>query len=364
MRRRSPRAAGGTSALRQRRSPRNAAGGTSALATLIASGERVIFLTGAGVSASCGLPVYRGSKNAVWATTTMSWSTRAKFKANPREWYDEFWLRRFPQAFDSFTPSEAHESIARLCARFPNVVVVTQNVDGLHSRTASASVPAAQLVEIHGRVSASRDPSADAAGYPLQCKCIEDESECPYASEKSFVATLPLVARAAQAEAEEPAAKRPKSSSSSASSAAASSASSAGALLAPADDAVPRCPHCNACCPPQILQFDEDYESHEFYQYETARQWLRSARGFVLVGTSHAVWITEKAVRQARKRSRPIFNFNLDSNHVLSRMEGVAVTNVLGKCEYTLVELERQCAGAAAAGAGVAGVGAVAVAHP
>jgi len=373
-----------------RRSPRNRDGGLESLASLIASGERVVLITGAGVSTSCGLPTYRHSATSVWASTTMSWGTRKKFQANPREWYDQFWLQRFPSAFDSFEPSDAHESIARVCARFPNVKVITQNIDGLHSREASsARVPPAQLVEIHGRVSAPR-AAGDAdveSRYPLHCKCVEEDSECPFASEKTFVATLPIVSvrqRQLDAAAEvkreaEPAAPPPAksrrrahvSTPRSAMGAADGSCSGAGAAAAATPttptlessaSAVPRCPGCGSSCPPQILQFDEDYESHDFYQYETARQWLRSARAFVLVGTSHAVWITEKAVRQARKRSRPVFNFNLDSNHVLARMQGLAVTNVLGKCEATLLELEQQCYGAHVAHAARAAAAAAAAA--
>ena len=48
---------------------------------------------------------------------------------------------------------------------------------------------------------------------------------------------------------------------------------------------------------PQTLLFDEDYESHSFYEYRKARRWLASAKAVVFVGTSFAVGVTEHALQ-------------------------------------------------------------------
>ena len=57
---------------------------------------------------------------------------------------------------------------------------------------------------------------------------------------------------------------------------------------------LPCCPAegCGQPCLPQTLLFDEDYESHTFYQWKKAERWLSEADGFVFVGTSFSVTVT------------------------------------------------------------------------
>ena len=57
---------------------------------------------------------------------------------------------------------------------------------------------------------------------------------------------------------------------------------------------------------PQALLFDEEYESHSFYQYRKARRWLSSAKAIVFVGTSFAVGITEQALHVAEEGVLPV----------------------------------------------------------
>jgi NAD-dependent SIR2 family protein deacetylase len=64
---------------------------------------------------------------------------------------------------------------------------------------------------------------------------------------------------------------------------------------------IPTCPACGEICPPQILQFDEDYESHEFYCWNQVQSWLRHADAIVFVGTSASVTATSIALKHARE---------------------------------------------------------------
>ena len=84
--------------------------------------------------------------------------------------------------------------------------------------------------------------------------------------------------------------------------------------------------------------FDEAYSSHQFYQFDKFRSWFKSADAFVFVGTSFAVTVTDLAIREAKKRRVPVFNFNLEAG----RLEPTAtlnVENVIGKAEETLLQL-------------------------
>lgn len=76
---------------------------------------------------------------------------------------------------------------------------------------------------------------------------------------------------------------------------------------------LPRCPAegCGEPCLPQTLLFDEDYESHTFYQWKKAEKWLSEADGFVFVGTSFSVTVTSEALEMAAQKGLPVWDFNI-----------------------------------------------------
>ena len=55
---------------------------------------------------------------------------------------------------------------------------------------------------------------------------------------------------------------------------------------------VRRCPYCGGPSPPIALLFDEDYDSHSFYDFERIEEWFAEADAVVFVGTSFAVTLT------------------------------------------------------------------------
>ncbi len=109
-----------------------------------ASSGLLVFFTGAGISTGAGLPTYRGAGGLYESGTLQPPSvddvTSDRLPA--------LWERFRPRltAYDEIRPARAHQAIARLEAALPDeVVVVTQNVDGLHSLAGSTRV-----IELHG----------------------------------------------------------------------------------------------------------------------------------------------------------------------------------------------------------------------
>ncbi|WP_255954735.1 SIR2 family NAD-dependent protein deacylase [Streptomyces odontomachi] len=110
---------------------------------------RLAVLTGAGISAPSGLPVYRGGSG-MWdrdpkiaeLTTASRWHGRAR-----QAWDHWNELRR---GASTARPNPAHEALAAAEAHF-DVHIATQNVDGLHTRAGSTNV-----TELHGNVLRSR----------------------------------------------------------------------------------------------------------------------------------------------------------------------------------------------------------------
>ncbi len=112
-----------------------------------AQAKRVLVLTGAGVSAESGVPTFRGGGNAaVWKGIPFEVISSAEMleKNLPAvwEWFD--YRRDF---LESLTPNPAHYQIAQWQEHFPELTLVTQNIDGLHQKAGSR-----QVIELHGNI--------------------------------------------------------------------------------------------------------------------------------------------------------------------------------------------------------------------
>lgn len=104
---------------------------------------RVVALTGAGCSTESGIPDYRGEETRRRARNPMTFQEYTR-SADARQRY---WARSavgWPKLRAS-EPNDGHRALARMEADGVLRGVVTQNVDGLHSRAGSRRV-----VELHG----------------------------------------------------------------------------------------------------------------------------------------------------------------------------------------------------------------------
>lgn len=106
--------------------------------------SKIVFFTGAGISAESGIPTFRG-KDGIW--NKLKPEELANFDAfmrNPNlvwEWYQ---YRR--KIVHEAGPNDGHRVIAEL-QDYYDVTVVTQNVDNLHRRAGSETV-----YELHGNI--------------------------------------------------------------------------------------------------------------------------------------------------------------------------------------------------------------------
>jgi NAD-dependent deacetylase len=101
--------------------------------------RRIVFFTGAGMSAESGVPTYRG-KGGVWSA--YDWKTYAcehAFLDDPGRVLDFHEKRR--EAVLACQPHAGHLAIAAVRDSW----IVTQNIDGMHQRAGSRNV-----VELHG----------------------------------------------------------------------------------------------------------------------------------------------------------------------------------------------------------------------
>lgn len=121
------------------------------MAELLKAARRILFITGAGISAESGIPTFRGSTAAFQHGLTEEGIpfeealSRPSFQRYPElSWKYFFQLER---SLRGKQPNRGHEAIAALEGRGRQVCVATQNIDGLHQQAGSSLV-----IELHGNL--------------------------------------------------------------------------------------------------------------------------------------------------------------------------------------------------------------------
>ncbi len=115
---------------------------------------KIVILTGAGISAESGLGTFRDT-DGLWITTPIGEvATPQAFARDPRKVHDFYNMRR--RAAAGAEPNAAHHALARLQRDWPGtVVLVTQNVDGLHEAAGST------VLHMHGQLSGALCAACD-----------------------------------------------------------------------------------------------------------------------------------------------------------------------------------------------------------
>ena len=133
--------------------------------------RKIVFVTGAGISQESGIPTFRG-KDGYWRKyDPMKLASIDAFYDDPKlvwEWYDD---RR--KNILAVKPNEGHFAISQM-EEFKDVVILTQNIDGLHQRSGSTNV-----LELHGSIIRIKCTVCDFTdnitenfeSLPPKCKC-------------------------------------------------------------------------------------------------------------------------------------------------------------------------------------------------
>ncbi|KAL9619744.1 MAG: hypothetical protein Q9160_005675 [Pyrenula sp. 1 TL-2023] len=114
-------------------------------ATYLRGCKRIMALLGAGISASSGLPTFRGAGGYWRAYGATMLATPGAFNEDPGLVW-QFYNYRRHMALNA-KPNRAHLALAELARRNPAFITLSQNVDGLSPR---ADHPETQLKSLHG----------------------------------------------------------------------------------------------------------------------------------------------------------------------------------------------------------------------
>lgn len=108
-----------------------------------------LFLSGAGISAESGIPTFRGI-DGLWKNyRPEDLATPEAFQRDPAlvwEWYN--WRKAI---ITDKTPNAAHFAIHRMAEKLPQLMCITQNVDGFHALAGLSTI-----YEMHGNIFRTR----------------------------------------------------------------------------------------------------------------------------------------------------------------------------------------------------------------
>ena len=121
----------------------------AAAAALVAAAERIVVLTGAGISTDSGIPDFRGP-NGLWTKNPAAEkaSTLSHYVGDP-DVRRAAWQARLTSPAWQAQPNDGHRALVALAASGRLHTLITQNIDGLHQ--AAGSDPSS-VVEVHGTI--------------------------------------------------------------------------------------------------------------------------------------------------------------------------------------------------------------------
>jgi NAD-dependent deacetylase len=117
---------------------------THLAAELLKKSRHAVALTGAGISTPSGIPDFRSPGVGLWTRMEpKEVASLSAFRHDPERFYR--WFQPLAVMVRSAEPNPAHHALARLQTQGTISTIITQNIDGLHSRAGAINV-----LEIHG----------------------------------------------------------------------------------------------------------------------------------------------------------------------------------------------------------------------
>jgi NAD-dependent SIR2 family protein deacetylase len=260
----------------------------SALREFIEQHPRLAVLTGAGVSTGSGIPDYRDEQGAWKRARPVEFRP---FMTDPKV-RQRYWSRStvgWP-VIHRAQPNGAHRSLARLEELGRVQLLITQNVDGLHSAAGSRNV-----IDLHGRIDAVR--------------CVSGHT-----FPRAELQRLLLASNPAWSEIE--------------------------GRVAPDGDVdlegrdhssfiVPDCPECGGILKPDVVFFGETVPKERVHR---AFDGVAKADALLVVGTSLMVYSGFRFAEAAAAAGKPVAAINLGR----TRADHLLAFKIDGRCEEIL----------------------------
>ncbi|HUI89519.1 MAG TPA: NAD-dependent deacylase [Anaerolineales bacterium] len=143
--------------------PASVQAGIELSAELFRNAERVVILTGAGISTPSGIPDFRSEGSGLWSREEpLEVASLYTFRTHPEKFYE--WFRPLVRQIFEAIPNAAHRALAELEKAQRVHAILTQNIDMLHQKAGMQNV-----VELHGTLGS------------LSCtQCFQQVDSAPY----------------------------------------------------------------------------------------------------------------------------------------------------------------------------------------
>lgn len=116
------------------------------IATHLGAQAKVVLLSGSGMSAESGIPTFRDAQTGIWSKfRPEELATPEAFVRDPGKVWR--WYQHRREGVMAAQPHAGHRALVKLEAIIKSLVIITQNVDGLHQRSGSGRV-----LELHGNI--------------------------------------------------------------------------------------------------------------------------------------------------------------------------------------------------------------------
>ncbi|MBC7616343.1 MAG: NAD-dependent deacylase [Pedobacter sp.] len=157
--------------------------------------QRLVVLTGAGISAESGLKTFRDADGLWEGYNVMDVATPQAWQRNP-VLVQQFYNERRKQVLAA-VPNEAHLQLAQLEEYF-DVQIITQNIDDLHERAGSTNI-----THLHGIITFSQSDVNPSLIYAIDSDELKMGSLCELGSQLRphvvwFGEAVPMIERAAE----------------------------------------------------------------------------------------------------------------------------------------------------------------------
>jgi NAD-dependent deacetylase len=116
---------------------------------LIDAAERVVVLTGAGISTDSGIPDFRGPQGVWTLNPKAERMSDIRYYVGDPEVRKLSWQSRLAHPAWAAQPNVGHRALVELERRGKLHALITQNIDGLHQRAGST---ADSVIEVHGNL--------------------------------------------------------------------------------------------------------------------------------------------------------------------------------------------------------------------
>ncbi|KAF2706249.1 NAD-dependent deacetylase sirtuin-5 [Pleomassaria siparia CBS 279.74] len=258
----------------------------------LAKSTRIIALLGAGVSASSGLPTFRGA-GGMWRThEATDLATPEAFAADPGLVWQFYNYRRHMAL--NVKPNPAHYALAELARKKQGFITLSQNVDGLSPR---AGHPSQSLKLLHGSL-------FDVKCSDFFCKYTQIDN---YTDPIVPALTIPTTADGDEVDPTSKAILASKD----------LDISDVNVKIPEIDTAhLPSCPSCKGLLRPGVVWFGERLPGDVMSDIET---WLDESETIdliMVIGTSAKVYPAAGYVDMAREKGARVAVINMDKKDV------------------------------------------------